>query len=61
MNKKLALARHKIESAKKLGALQTGKKIELAESALDDAMIFLNELDHRLNTVEGLVGVGDGN
>ena len=60
MNKKLALARHKIESAKKLGALQTGKKIELAESALDDAMIFLNEVDHRLNALEGLTGVGDG-
>ena len=60
MNKKLTLARQKIESAKKLGALQMGKKIELAESALDDAMIFLNELDYRLSAVEGLVGVNDG-
>lgn len=55
MSKKLAAAKHKIEQAKKLGALQMGKKIEMAEGAIDDAIACFDELYSRLESVESVL------
>lgn len=35
-----------------MGALQVGKKIELAESAIDGAIEIISDLEYRLENVE---------
>lgn len=52
MNNKLIDIKVKIVAAKKLSAIQAGKKIQAAESILDDAVEFIDELDGRVSKVE---------
>jgi len=59
MSKQLAAAKQKIQQAKKLSALQMGKKIEMAEGAIDDAIACFDELYARLESVESVLRLCD--
>ena len=52
MSKALVSIGEKIEEAKKLGPLKAGKKIELAERALDEFMKWALDTESRINSLE---------
>jgi hypothetical protein len=52
MSKALVSIGEKIEAAKKLGPLKAGKKIELAERALDEFMKWALDTESRINSLE---------
>lgn len=58
MSKTLNSVRKKIDEAKKLGPLKAGKKIELAESALDEVMTWALDTESRIDSLEAQLSEG---
>lgn len=54
-NERILEIKSKIESAKSLGALQVGKKIQLAEGAIDGAIEVICDIEYRLEQVEKIL------
>ena len=59
MHKQLDKAKAKIEKAKKMGALQAGKKAKLAEEVIDDVMVWAYDLEMRVSNIETQLNGGD--
>lgn len=59
VNLKIIEIKQKISDAKKLSAMQAGKKIALAESAIDGAIEIISDLDFRIEKIEQLINLCD--
>lgn len=59
MSKQLDKAKAKIEQAKSMNALQTGKKAKLAEQVIDDVMVWAYDLELRVSNIETQLNGGD--
>ncbi|ASD68509.1 MULTISPECIES: hypothetical protein [Pseudoalteromonas] len=56
MQHRVRLIKDKIEQAQRLPALKAGKKIELAESVLDETVSLLYEMVSRIEILEAHYG-----
>ncbi|MCF2826812.1 MULTISPECIES: hypothetical protein [unclassified Pseudoalteromonas] len=54
MQQKIVKIAGKINEAKRLPAIQVGKKIRLAEAALDDTVSLMSEMASRIELLEGM-------